>query len=227
MKILVVDDHALVREGLRQVLKGLAVGTQILEAADGHQALAMADVHEDLDLVLLDFHLPDMGGLDAIDALVKQHPELPILVLSGTVNPQLVRDVLAHGAAGFLPKSGLSEELLQTTRNVLAGEIHVPPALPARFSLSPTHLPCSVTSDVGHTPPALTPRQQEVLALLLAGYSNKAMGRLLKLSDETVKNHVSALLRAFGVATRTQAVVAASRLGYDITPAPVRDANLS
>lgn len=200
MKILVVDDHALVREGLRQVLKGLGELTHILEACDGRQALALADAHDDLDLVLLDFHLPDMGGLEAIDALASKHPELPILVLSGTVDPHLVREVLARGAAGFLPKSGLSEELLQTTRRVLSGEIHVPTPWPP--------------------PPSITPRQQEVLALLLAGYSNKAMGRLLGLSDETVKNHVSAILRAFGVATRTQAVMAASRLGYAALQAP-------
>lgn len=209
MKILVVDDHALVREGLRQVLKGLGELTHILEACDGRQALALADANDDLDLVLLDFHLPDMGGLEAIDALASKHPELPILVLSGTVDPHLVREVLARGAAGFLPKSGLSEELLQTTRRVLSGEIHVP-----------TPWPTPQRPTTTRPPPSITPRQQEVLALLLAGYSNKAMGRLLGLSDETVKNHVSAILRAFGVATRTQAVMAASRLGYAALQAP-------
>lgn len=208
MKILVVDDHALVREGLRQVLKGLGEPTHILEACEGREALALADAHDDLDLVLLDFHLPDMGGLQAIDALARNHPELPILVLSGTVDPHLVREVLARGAAGFLPKSGLSEELLQTTRRVLRGEICVPAPWPAPQRSAPT-LP---------EPPSLTPRQQEVLALLLAGYSNKAMGRVLGLSDETVKNHVSAILRAFGVATRTQAVMAASRMGFAAVP---------
>lgn len=208
LKILVVDDHALVREGLRQVLKGLGGQTHILEACTGQEALALADAHDDLDLVLLDFHLPDMGGLQALDALARNHPELPLLVLSGTVDPHLVHEVLARGAAGYLPKSGLSEELLQTIRRVLNGEIHVPTPWPAPKRPAP-HLPA---------PPTLTPRQQEVLTLLLAGYSNKAMGRLLGLSDETVKNHVSAILRAFGVATRTQAVMAASRLGFEAEP---------
>lgn len=209
MKILVVDDHALVREGLRQVLKGLDEQVEVLEAPHCARAFELAALHADLDLVLLDYHLPDMNGLDALNVFGNKHPELPIIMLSGSVNPQIMRQVLARGAAGFLTKAGLSDELLSAVRLVLAGDVYVPPDLhpaPGATSLG--------EADAGHVPPQLTPRQEQVLYLLLDGRSNKDISHTLQLSDETVKNHVSAILRGFGVQTRIQAVLAAARHGY-------------
>lgn len=211
LKILVVDDHALIREGLRQVLRGLdttacaaapdcpgetpaAEPLQVLEAASCAQAFDLAK-ETDLDLVLLDYHLPDMNGLEALDVFARRHPDLPIIMLSGSVNPRVRQQVMERGAAAFLTKSGMSDELLSVTRLVLAGGS---PATPAPAPALP----------------ALTPRQEEVLRLLLDGLTNKEIGRLLDLSDETVKNHVSNILRCFGVATRTQAVLAARKHGY-------------
>lgn len=210
MKILVVDDHALIREGLRQVLRGLETASstgapdsaasptaepvQVLEAASCAQAFDLAR-ETDLDLVLLDYHLPDMNGLDALDVFARRHPDLPIIMLSGSVNPRVRQQVMERGAAAFLTKSGMSDELLSITRLVLAGGA---PAAPRPV----------------HDLPTLTPRQEEVLQLLLDGLTNKEIGRLLDLSDETVKNHVSNILRCFGVATRTQAVLAARKHGY-------------
>ncbi len=209
MKILVVDDHALVREGLRQVLKGLDSDVDVLEAGSCSRAFELAGQHTDLDLVLLDYHLPDMNGLEALDVFACQHPELPIIVLSGSVNPRVMRQVLSKGAAAFLTKSGMSDELLSVTRLVLAGDVYVPPELMAASAGTPaTELAAESTA------PQFTPRQEEVLSLLLDGYANKEIGRMLSLSDETVKNHVTAILRGFGVTTRTQAVLAANRHGY-------------
>jgi len=209
LKILVVDDHALVREGLRQVLKGLDSDVDVLEAGSCSRAFELAGQHTDLDLVLLDYHLPDMNGLEALDVFACQHPELPIIVLSGSVNPRVMRQVLSKGAAAFLTKSGMSDELLSVTRLVLAGDVYVPPELMAASAGTPaTELPAESTA------PQFTPRQEEVLSLLLDGYANKEIGRMLSLSDETVKNHVTAILRGFGVTTRTQAVLAANRHGY-------------
>lgn len=209
MKILVVDDHALVREGLRQVLKGLDSDVDVLEAGSCSRAFELAGQHTDLDLVLLDYHLPDMNGLEALDVFACQHPELPIIVLSGSVNPRVMRQVLSKGAAAFLTKSGMSDELLSVTRLVLAGDVYVPPELMAVSAGTPaTELPAESAA------PQFTPRQEEVLSLLLDGYANKEIGRMLSLSDETVKNHVTAILRGFGVTTRTQAVLAANRHGY-------------
>ena len=130
-------------------------------------------------------------------------------MLSGSVNPQIMRQVLARGAAGFLTKAGLSTDLLAVLRLVLAGEVYVPPDL----RLTPGNALLDA-SDPGFVPPQLTPRQQEVLYLLLAGHSNKDISRTLALSEETTKNHVSAILRGFGVQTRVQAVLAAGRHGY-------------
>ncbi len=205
MKILVVDDHALIREGLRQVLRGLDDDVDVLEAGTCERAFEIAGQQPDLDLVLLDYHLPDMNGLEALDVFAREHPELPIIVLSGSVNPRVMQQVMGNGAAAFLTKSGMSDELLSVTRVVLAGGIYVPPP-PATLADEDQLAPA--------TAPLFTPRQEEVLQLLLDGYTNKEIGRLLYLSEETVKNHVSSILRGFGVTTRTQAVLAANRHGY-------------
>jgi DNA-binding NarL/FixJ family response regulator len=209
LKILVVDDHALIREGLRQVLKGLDEEVEVLDAGSCTRAFELARMHEDLDLVLLDYHLPDMNGLQALDVFARQAPELPIIVLSGSVNPKIMHQVMNKGAAAFLTKSSMSDELLSVTRLVLAGDIYLPPELTA---ISASSQKDEAAADL--LTPQFTPRQEEVLYLLLDGYTNKEIGKMLSLSDETVKNHISGILRGFGVQTRTQAVLAANRHGY-------------
>jgi DNA-binding NarL/FixJ family response regulator len=212
LKILVVDDHALVREGLCQVLKGLDDHVEVLEAADCARAFELAHQHADLDLVLLDYHLPDMNGLLALNVFGRRHPELPVVMLSGSVNPRIMNQVLARGAAAFLTKSGLSHELLAVIRQVLAGDVFVPPDLANDFSATvPGEL-----DGVGRFP-KLSPRQEEVLLLLLAGRTNREMSEVLGLAEETTKNHVTAILRAFGVRTRLQVIVEAGRQGYPIS----------
>lgn len=209
MKILVVDDHALVRAGLSQVLQGLdpAEITVVLEAPDCTRAFALVQDHPDLDLVLLDYHLPDMNGLAALTIFGNKHPELPVVILSGSANPSIAQRVLAQGAAGFITKSGLSDELLYALRQVLKGEVYLQPDFAAR------HHTTLHTTEV--KAPIFTQRQQEVLQLLMAGHSNRDISESLSLSDETVKNHVSSILRGFGVKTRTQAAMEAGRWGYD------------
>ena len=209
MKILVVDDHALVREGLHQVLKGLDEQVEVLEAANCAGAFELVAQHHDLDLVLLDYQLPDMNGLDALDVFGQEHPELPIVMLSGAVNPLMMRQAMDKGAAGFLTKAGPSKDMLSTLRKVLDGEIHVPHEL-----LLGGELADSGSTTGGEMPRQLTPRQEQVLYLLLDGYSTKDISQKLFLADETAKTHVSAIIRAFGVKTRLQAVLAASRYGY-------------
>jgi DNA-binding NarL/FixJ family response regulator len=209
LKILVVDDHALVREGLRQVLKGLDEQLEVLEASQCSRAFELAAMHPDLDLVLLDYQLPGMNGLEALAVFGQRHPELPVVMISGSVDPRMVRQVMALGAAGFIAKASLSSELLTILQVVLDGQIYVPPEFLAALPASPEFDAC--------TEPQLTSRQHEVLGLMLAGCSNKEIGVTLDLSDETVKNHVSAVLRAFGVQTRMQAVLAATERGYNKT----------
>lgn len=198
LQILVVDDHALVREGLCQILQALDEPVEVLQSPHCAHAFELAARHPALDLVLLDYDLPGMNGLDALKVLGQAHPELPILMLSGMVNPQMVRTALSSGAAGILSKNGDSLELLTAVRLVLAGEVYVPVDLLASTKVKPQ----------------FTLRQGEVLALLLNGRSNKDISEALALSDDTVKNHVTALLRAFNVKNRVQLVLAASRQGY-------------
>lgn len=205
LKILVVDDHALVREGLRQVLKGLAEQVEVLEASQCERAFELAALHPDLDLVLLDYQLPGMNGLEALALFGQQHPELPVVMISGAVDPRLVRQVMTLGAVGFIAKASLSNELLSILQSVLAGQIYVPP----EFRSLPESAVFSVSAG-----PQLTSRQHEVLDLMLAGHSNKQISVTLGLSEETIKSHVSAVLRAFGVQTRMQAVLAATEQGY-------------
>ncbi|GAB4218004.1 MAG: response regulator transcription factor [Rhodoferax sp.] len=206
MKILVVDDHVLVRAGLCQVLQSLDAEqpVEVVEAATGEQALALARACPDLDLVLLDFHLPDTDGLTALKALGERHPELPVVILSGSVTPQVVAPVLAAGAAGFVPKSGDSAELLHALRTVLAGGLYTP----AGLGWSAPQM----------AKPVFTPRQMEVLHWLMQGQSNREIAQTLMLSEETIKTHVSVLLRAFGVKTRVQLALEADRWGYRQPP---------
>jgi DNA-binding NarL/FixJ family response regulator len=206
VKILVIDDHALVREGLHQVLKGLDEDVSVLQAGTCAQAFEQAALHPDLDLVLLDYHLPDMTGLAALDIFGKRHPELPIVMLSGSANTQIMRQVLQSGASGFVTKSTLSDELLHAVRLVLNGDVYSPRELEGR----PDFAAAEPASDKA----PLTQRQELVLRELLDGRSNKEIGTSLNVSEETVKTHVAAILRHFDVQNRTQAVVAAARSGY-------------
>lgn len=203
MKILVVDDHALVREGLQQVLQGLREQVEVLQAANCSQAFDLALMHVDLDLILLDYHLPDMTGLEALRVLGLRHPELPVLMLSASADVMIMRQVLGAGASGFVTKSSLSDELLFAVNKVLEGGVYVPAELRQEGD-----------REAGLDASKLTQRQELVLRELLDGRSNREISQALNISEETVKTHVAAILRHFDVQNRTQAVVAAARFGY-------------
>ncbi len=211
MKILVVDDHALVREGLCQVLKGLDEKVMVLQAATCAEAFVLSNAHADLDLVLMDYHLPDMTGLAAIDILSQTHPELPVVMLSGSANAQVMQQVLGAGASGFVTKSSMSDELLTAVRRVLDGGIYHQSL--QRNPAAPTDAP-SLTQKTD-----LTQRQVRVLTGLLDGKANREIAEEMRVSEETVKSHVAAILRHFDAQNRTQAVVSATRAGYRPTHA--------
>lgn len=214
MKVLVVDDHALVREGLRHVLQDLdGEPVRIVEAASSADALAQARGHPDLDLVLLDLRLPDASGLDTLLELGRVVPDLPVVLLSGEESADVMHTAFHRGAAGFIPKSSLSDVLLSALRLVMAGGIYVPPAMlgrPPEARAAPTH---PAFDPVAAARLDITERQAEVLRLVLQGLSNKEICRVLDLAEPTVKVHVSALLRALEVKSRTQLVLAAAGRG--------------
>jgi len=201
MKILIVDDHAIVRAGIVAVLRQCEPDTSVLEAGDGSQAFAIAHEHPDLDAVLLDLKLPNVDGRSVLEGFARRHPALPVLILSSSEDPSDIRASLAHGALGYVPKSASSKTLISALHLVLQGEIYVPPqALGANGSLTaaPAHL---------STTDKLTDRQLEVLKLIERGFSNKMIARELGLSDKTVKVHVTSILKTLNVTSRTQAAI--------------------
>ena len=210
LKILVVDDHALVREGLCQVLRGLDPDepTEVIQAADCQQAFAQAQIHPDLDLILLDYHLPDMNGLQALAVFGRTHPELPVVLLSGSANPSVMQQALSQGAAGFVTKSGLSEQLLGALRRILNGEIYRPSDFATFQDFGAGKLPPN------QQPPIFSPRLQEVLRLLLDGHTNHEIAELLHVGDETIKSHVATIMRSvFGQCLVEDDVAYAGRSG--------------
>jgi DNA-binding NarL/FixJ family response regulator len=223
LKVLIADDHPLVREALKNVLKALDDQVIIVEAPDCSTALSQAEEHQDLDLILSDLELPDIGGFALLTELRTRHPTIPVVVLSGHEDRDSVMEGLERGAMGFIPKSSPNEVMLSALRLVLSGGKYLPPQV-----LATTGSPSAGTgrgagfsegkvvrsaADLG-----LTERQQQVLALLMHGKSNKLICRELGVAERTVKIHVSAVLKALNVTSRTQAVIAVERLGLKVDP---------
>lgn len=214
MKILVVDDHTLVRQGLAALLRDQGAATEVAHAGDVAQALAVVATRADLDAVLLDLRMPGIDGLTAIGEIGRRRPELPVLVLSSSEDPEDVRQALERGALGYVPKSASPEVLISAVRMVMAGEIYVPSQM-----LQPGEAPPRAKADRGPLL-ELTPRQGEVLEALATGLSNKQIGRKFNLSEKTVKAHVGAIFRTLAVTNRTQAANAAQAAGLIPQPPP-------
>jgi DNA-binding NarL/FixJ family response regulator len=220
MKFLLVDDHALIREALRGVLRELDDGATILEASRWGEAARLLAEHPDLALVLLDLGLPDRDGFAALKETRAQHPKIPIVILSATHDRPHVEKALALGAVGFIPKSGEREVMLGALRLVFSGGVYIPPEILARPE-TPPGLGSSGRRPEGPAPlvPAdlgLTARQVDVLALMMHGKSNKAICRILNLAEPTVKNHVTAILKALKATNRTEAVIMVGALGWEL-----------
>ncbi len=220
MKILVADDHALIREALRHVLKELDGNVTVLEAGDGDSACRQVNEHVDLDLLLLDLNLPGTDGFATLAELRREHAALPIVILSAQEDATTMRAALDRGAMGFIPKSANNAVMLSALRLVLSGGRYVPPEL---LNAVPVNMPPDTNLSAPKSPAelGLTERQLDVLALMAQGKSNKQICRELGLAEATVKIHVTAILRTLKVASRAQAIVAVNRLGLAFeTPSP-------
>jgi two-component system nitrate/nitrite response regulator NarL len=202
MKLLLIDDHPVVRQGLCALLEQNLENTTVLLASSCSEALALALSHADLDAVFLDLMMPGISGFDAIKLFGKQHPALPLIVLSSSEDPIDVRRALASGALGYVPKSASPQTIVSALRLVLSGEIYVPPlVLLGNTETSATAQGKGGSASIGE----LTTRQKEVLVLLARGMQNKEIGEILGLADKTVKTHVTAIFRTLHVINRTQA----------------------
>ena len=213
MRILVVDDHALIREALRNVLKELDADVSLREAASCHEAMRHLEQDCDLDLILLDLGLPDRDGFAVLAELRERFPAISIVVLSALNDHANVAKALDLGALGFIPKSASRELMLSALRLVFAGGIYIPPDILGAKPAPPSP-PAAAEAPPTPTELGLTDRQLDVLALMMQGKSNKAICRTLDLAEPTVKKHVTAILQALKVTNRTEAVIAAGNLGW-------------
>jgi len=214
MKILVIDDHVLIREALRGVLRELkGEAAVILEASDSRQAMRHIEQNPDVELVLLDLGLPDRDGLEMLSELGKRYPTTSVVVLSAKQDRDTVMEALDLGALGFIPKSGQREVMLSAFNLIFSGGVYIPPEILNRREPATAPRASPALSKAGAADLGLTERQIEVLALMMQGKSNKAISRALDLAEPTVKIHVSAILKALKVANRTEAVITATALG--------------
>jgi DNA-binding NarL/FixJ family response regulator len=205
LRVLLADDHEMVRIAMRYALGGIADSIEWLEASDAKQAEQALERESQLDLALLDIHMPGSSELEWIRAIRRAYPTLPLLVMSATEDAGLVRALIDLGVAGFIPKSDPSAVILQAVRLVLAGGTYAPLRLLSQSpAASSPRAPGNVPTIAG-----LTSRQREVLALLARGLPNKLIARQLGLSESTVKVHLLAIYRVLAVRNRTEAVVAA------------------
>lgn len=222
LKVLVIDDHPLVLEGVSAALRTLADEVTVMAAPDAGEGLGLAAIHPDLDLVLLDLALPGMSGFNLIGKLHERMPSLPVVVLSAMEEPENIRHAINAGAMGFVPKSAATRVLIEVLQQVLEGNVTVPlglqtSALPMAHSVTLSH---ALEDDENETDVAadfdvgvLTSRQREVLARICQGKTNRQTASELGLSEKTVKAHVTGIFKILGVVNRTQAVLVARRVG--------------
>ena len=202
--LLIADDHPLFRAALRGAAVEAGAGTRVIEAGTLDDTLAALESHPDIDLVLLDLHMPGNHGLAGLAALRAQYPAVAVVLVSANEDPQVVRRALDHGAAGYIPKSASLDEMREAVRSVLACEEWLPPALRGSVSRARS---APGDADLASRLASLTPQQFRVLALVAEGLLNKQIADRLEVQERTVKAHLSAIFEKLGVRNRTQAGV--------------------
>ena len=212
MRVLLVDDHPLIREAVGHVLKRLDAQVDVVLTSDCESGLRIAAQGPEPDLVLLDLGLPGLSGILALKTWRTRFPAVPVIVLSAASDQPTVLAALGAGASGFIPKSSSNEVMLAAVRLVHEGGKYVPPELLFQTGRMPRRQPARPNALLPEKL-GLTARQLDVLRLLAGGASNKVICRELGLAERTVKSHITAILRALKVTSRTQAAIAAAKLG--------------
>lgn len=206
-QFLIADDHPLFREALKGALSVKFAGLEVFESADFDSTLKVLSEQEDLDILLLDLHMPGNGDLYGLIRIREDYPSLPIAVVSGSEDANIVSKVMGYGAMGFIPKSSSSDDIANAINQILEGNIWLPTELKnkvAEIEGEDREIAAQVAS--------LTPQQYRVLQYLHEGLLNKQIAYELHISEATVKAHITAIFRKLGVYNRTQAVLIAAKL---------------
>ena len=208
MRILIIDDHPLFREAMMAAIESAYDSTDVVEAASLEEAFEKLDLNAKFDLVMLDLNIPDTEGYFGLMDLRARYPRLPIVVVSGHEDARIIRDVMSHGALGFIPKSTRKPELVEAIKQVLAGEIY----LPASYHEPVECGQADEFTELQEKLASLTPQQLKVLKMLRDGLLNKQIAYELDVGETTVKAHVSEILRKLEVYSRTQVVIEINKL---------------
>lgn len=203
-RLLIADDHPLFRAALRGAATDAVAELSVLEAESLDSVLAALEANRDIDLVLLDLHMPGNHGLAGLAAIRAQYPEVAVVVVSANDDPRVVRRALDHGAAGYLPKSSGLDELRDAIRSVLACEQWLPSSLRASVARAQSS---QHDAELAARLASLSPQQFRVLSLVAEGLLNKQIADRLDVQERTVKAHLTAIFERMGVRNRTQAGV--------------------
>lgn len=203
MQVLIADDHSIVRSGLTHLVTEMNEAATVLTATSYGQIVELLDAGTALDLIVMDLRMPGLSGLNDLEALVRRVAPVPVAVFSMVDSPEEMRAVLARGVRAFIPKSTDDVLIVNILRLVMAGGSYVPPVLGMAGAAAPAPAPLPAHSLFD----GLTRRQLDVLDLLAKGLSNQEIGERLGLNLSTVKTHVTGVLKALGVGSRTQAVL--------------------
>jgi DNA-binding NarL/FixJ family response regulator len=208
-RVIIVDDHPLFRAALREALGQAFAGIVLDEAGNLDAVTAMLDRDSETDLVLLDLKMPGVQGFSGLMFLRAQYPSVPVAVVSASDEPHVIRRALELGASGYIPKSLTVETMREAVAAILAGSLWVPEGIAEAAPVD------AAADDLARRIALLTPQQMRVLMMLKEGLLNKQIAFELKVSEATIKAHVSAILHKLDVGSRTQAVIAASRIDGD------------
>lgn len=210
-RVVVADDHALVRGGLAQLVKLVEENVEIFETNDFGQTLEILSNTPMIDLLLLDLLMPGMEDQEGIDHICKKWPDIPVIVISAKENAAVIRNALSAGAMGYIPKTSSPEVMMSAIKLVLSGGVYVPPnilgaGLNSQGSFYGSDSISTINSSIEVSYNQLTDRQQEVLDLMAFGKSNKDIANNLGLTTGTVKMHISRIFKTLNVQNRTEAV---------------------
>ncbi|MGZ4131720.1 MAG: response regulator [Actinomycetota bacterium] len=220
MRILVVDDHALVRRGLTYVVKEGFPDADVDEAESSAAALELLHSGKKVDLALVDVRMPDLDGLELLRAIKTEWAEVPVIMLSTYENAPYVKRALADGASGYLLKDATPEDLAQAIHVAMSGSGNVlsPRVIQNLFEDQESGSASGAANGHRRNEYSLTQRENDILALLSEGRSNRDIAQRLFLSEKTVKAHLAAIFRKLGVTNRTQAAMMAVQMGVGPTP---------